>query len=337
MLFWPGVRSRGQGDSAALLGAVAVAVQSGRPTVLPTAYTDMAHLERTEIWETPGVFYNVRSALGNPQAAAIVTELVRQSAFPERPPCASIDPASMGLEDLVTKGLVEQRDNGFALARKGVGELITGTTCSSPRSLTSLPAGPFEEMDTWQLLLWMRHQGWQWQKYHKRLEPYRTGQPLIWSTSGWSGRSLHIEYLLALITFDELHAEYPDITEVPHTLDKKTYRRMLRGQAPPDMIAFADLDPEEEHAVVAAGEEAARGEEHGVLEDALPEQDADEVGSIEPPESECSDADMHADIGGDRLVAAAAVRAAGPGAGGRDQPEPDADNLDLSHRLRLLY
>ena len=134
-----------------------------------------------------------------------------------------------------------------------------------------------------------------------------------------------------------MYAGYPDITEVPHTLDKKTYRRMLRGQAPPDMIAFADLDPEEEHAVVAAGEEAARGEEHGVLEDALPEQDADEVGSIEPPESECSDADMHADIGGDRLVAAAAVRAAGPGAGGRDQPEPDADNLDLSHRLRLLY
>ena len=172
MLFGPGVRSRGQGGSAALPGAVAVAVQSGRPTVLPTAYTDMVHLGRTEIWETPGVFYNVRSALGNPQAAAIVTELVLQSASPGRPPCTSIDPASMGLEGLVTKGLVEQRDNGFVLTRKGVGEFIAGTTCSSPRGLTALPAGPFKKMDTWQLLLRMRRQRWQWQKYHKRLEPY---------------------------------------------------------------------------------------------------------------------------------------------------------------------
>ena len=140
-------------------------------------------------------------------------------AFPTRPPCATLDATSASLQALVAAGHVEQRDGvgdvGFSLTQTGMQGIITGSTCVSPREVTSIPDCALEDMDVWQLILWMRSEGWSWRKYKKNLLPYRALQPLIWSTSGWSERSLHREYLLALCTFTDLNAKCPQITEIP--------------------------------------------------------------------------------------------------------------------------
>ena len=194
-------------------GSVAVEALSSRTVILPASYTMFENLCNMKSWETPGIFYTMTGMASDLEISAIVTRLVQGGAFPGKPPCAILDDPSISsasLRALVAMGHVEHcGDASFSLTQTAMRGIITGCNCVAPKEVTAIPDCALESMDVWQLLLWMRSQGWSWRKCTKKVLPYRAHHPLIWSTSGKSQRSLHREYLLALCTFSDLTAKAP--------------------------------------------------------------------------------------------------------------------------------
>ena len=149
------------------------------------------------------------------------------------------DPRLPGLHDLENMGL-SQGEHGqvfLSLTVKAVEDLQVGLTVCHPENICDIRPGiEIRDMSSMELQWRLRDLGWTWQPLprqkakRQRLSPYTLDGPLVW----FSGATVSAEYLRALLSLPDLHAQH-GIDTIPHGEAASVYTEILRGVTSQDL------------------------------------------------------------------------------------------------------
>lgn len=124
----------------------------------------------------------------------------------------SVPEADAYVQVLGDHGLVSvtrsAQTGGFecALTRRAMQSLSMAMQCVSPRPLSTPRDLPLESWTLWELVCTLDRAGCSWRKFdsQKSDPPYTLGSALLWSTSGHSKKTVHREYITALLSLETL-------------------------------------------------------------------------------------------------------------------------------------
>ena len=226
-------------------------------TVLRNVFSNSDCASSMQAWSLGQSSYSLQGFVDDDQVTSVVTELVRASAFSASRARALSDPAgsALALQKLITDGFVGiGEDEGVHFLTSSCLQHLRSTVeCVEPRSLGEIREGvSLELLSDWELMKELEQQGWTWIKFSDRLDDYRIGGPLLWSTRGFSERSVHRDYLMCLLTLQDIQSEYPAITSVPHGRSATVYAKLLQGIPAPALLALHDVEADSPSGVVVA-------------------------------------------------------------------------------------